>query len=104
MLTPLKLLTVDQAVELLRVSRRGVIDLIVKGTLTWTMAADKKTVLVEMPADLDKVDREIRASGQSRHVASRQSPIGVAGANKTTTREGRESSVISDIEAWSQPK
>jgi excisionase family DNA binding protein len=46
-------LTVEQAAEVLGISRRAVIQLLADGTLTWTMTADRKTVLVEVPSDGD---------------------------------------------------
>ena len=63
------LLSVNEAAEFFGLSRHAIVELIVSGKLTWTMAADKKTVLVEIPLDLKAPVRETGACVRSREAA-----------------------------------
>jgi hypothetical protein len=103
MVTP-RMLTVDQAAELLGLSRRGVIELIGDGTLPWTLAADKRTVLVETPADRKTCLPKIGASRQSVNTVRQQSLTSQPDSSVETLRRGDARRTISDLDAWSQPK
>ena len=97
-------MTVDQAAELLGVSRHTVVELITSGRLTWRMAANKRTVLVEVPSDLEGESLEIGSLVDARDLGRRQPPArhlesGVEVRRRTSALHG-----ISDVEAWSQPK
>jgi excisionase family DNA binding protein len=99
-----KLLTVDGAAELLGVSRHTVVELITSGRLTWRMAANKRTVLVEVPTDLEGESLEIGSQADARDLGGGQPPArhpetGVEVRRRTSGLHG-----ISDVEAWSQPK
>jgi hypothetical protein len=96
-------LTVDQAAKRLGLSRRTVIELIGDGRLTWTMAADKTTVIVEMPTDLDQFVRQIGGSVKLQG-AHQPSPIRTPGSSSQKRRRHGDGPTISDLDAWSQPK
>ena len=104
MATSSSLLTVDQAAALLGLSWHAVVELIGTGKLTWTMAADKRTVLVEVPLDQDTFLREIGRSVTSREAACEASPTGQSDAKRETRRRRGDRPAISDLDAWSQPK
>jgi hypothetical protein len=98
-------LTVERTAEVLGLSRRAVIQLLGDGTLTWTMAADRQTVLVEMPSDRDTFLREIGASGTPAGISaaptiSSHTPASTA----QTLPRRRERPSLADVDAWSQPK
>jgi hypothetical protein len=95
---------VDQAAELLGLSRRGVIELIGDGTLPWTLAPDKRTGLVETPADRDTCSPKVGASEKSVGTVRQQSPTSQPDSSVETLRRGDARPTISDLDAWSQPK
>ena len=99
-----RLLTVDDAAELLGLSRRAVIELIGDGKLTWTLAADKRTVVVELPCDRDNFWRELGVFLKSLGAADRQSPPSKPDLRLSTHSAGIERPTITDFDAWSQPK
>jgi hypothetical protein len=104
MTTSSRFLTVDQAGSVLGLSRHHVIELIGTGTLTWTMAADKRTVLVEIPSDRDVVMQKIRAFVLECEAARRTSSSGLAAATRETKQRRDVRHGLSDDDAWSQPK
>ena len=103
MLTSPSLLSVYEAAQLLGLSRHAVVELIATGRLTWTMAADKKTVLVEVPSDLNKFVREIGAV-RSREAAREAPPADQPHRRSEARLRRSERPALSDLDAWSQPK
>jgi hypothetical protein len=99
-----KLLTVDQAAELLGLSSHAVVELIVSDQLTWTMAADKKTVIVAVPSDPDQLLRVIGASVKSSSAGHQPAPPAKLDSRVSARRHSGERPTISDLDAWSQPK
>jgi hypothetical protein len=99
-----KLLTVDQAAGLLGLSSHAVVELIVSDQLTWTMAADKKTVIVAVPSDPDQLLRVIGASVKSSGAGHQPPPPAKPDSRVNARRQSGERSTMSDLDAWSQPK
>jgi hypothetical protein len=68
------------------------------------MAADKTTVIVEMPTDLDQFLRQIGGAAQLRGAAHQPSSPAKPDSRVNTRRRSAERPTISDLDAWSQPK
>ena len=94
-------LTVDQAAERFGLSRREVIELIGRGSLTWTMAADK-TVLVEMPSDVDDFQRQLDAGAKPTAAPPEPLPRRTVVSTPRTIGHRDSGRTITDLEAWSQ--
>ena len=97
-----RMLTVEEAVQILGLTRRAVVELIGDGTLPWRMAADKKTVIVEVPCDVDGFLRAIGASGHAGDVTC--PPSSPSSPRSTVTTRRRKAPSLTDVDAWSQPK
>jgi hypothetical protein len=104
LVTSSRIVTVNDAAKLLGVSRRAVIELIADGKLTWTLAVDKRTVVVELPCDTDNFWRELGVFLKSLGAADRQSPPSKPDLRLSTHSAGIERPTITDFDAWSQPK
>jgi excisionase family DNA binding protein len=96
-------LTVDHAAEFLGLSRRAIVELIAEGKLIWTMAADKRTVLVKMPSDTERFLRDISCSLDSPAGGARQ-PLRPTQPIQKAVRRPSATRTVSDDDAWSQPK
>ena len=99
-----RMLTVEQAAQILGLTKHAVVELIGSGTLAWTMAADRTTVIVEVPDDADRFLREIGTAARSGDVARQVSPAASPRSTMTTPRRRRETPALTDLDAWSQPK
>jgi hypothetical protein len=104
MTTPSRLMTVDQAAALLGLSRHDIIAMIGTGKVTWTLASDKRTVLVEIPAVRAAVLGEGRACVTTREAVQTAASTTKADAARATKPQRRVRLALSAVDAWSQPK
>jgi predicted site-specific integrase-resolvase len=92
-------LTIDQIADVFGVSRRTIIGWIGDGSLKWSLAGDKKTVMVELSAHKLKaaIKKQPDHAGAARPAASaspRERHAAFRGDHLT----------LSDLEAWAQRK
>jgi hypothetical protein len=99
-----KLLTVDQAGRLWGLSQHAIVELIASGQLTWTLAAGKKTVMVEVPSDPEQFSRVIGASAESSDAGHHLPPAAQPDSRVNTRLSTGDRPTITDLDAWSQPK